>query len=62
MAKDVASKYEQKGRGFHRLLRKGGVELGNVGGMTAAWVQLLPEGNYASVLSGGIKLILTVSG
>ena len=61
MAKEAARNYDQRGGRLQRLLRKGVIAFGKSGDLTMAWVQLLPAGDYGSVVSGGIKLILTVS-
>ncbi|KAL9118675.1 MAG: hypothetical protein Q9187_004777 [Circinaria calcarea] len=56
-AKDADRKYHDDAKGFRGIGRKIGRNMGDIAPGVNPWLGLLPNGEYTSILCGGLKLI-----
>lgn len=59
-AKDAEQKYNSKAKGLGGIGHKAVRFVGDHAADTSPWLSLLPNGEYTSVLCGGLKLVFAV--
>ena len=59
-AKDAEQKYNNKAKGPRGIGHKAARFVGDHAADTSPWLELLPNGEYTSVLCGGLKFVFVV--